>query len=192
MTFRNSAICPSGLRKIRDFRHLKNSRFAARGNSARGGKVKSGIGLFLIYFPQHGIKQCQVKIRKNRGKSAKNIMGLRTRLPDMKYARVWPDSARGAIMLCGQHRPGGRADLTAATEPCVGEQSPHVRRAVCINGGRCRPPPRSHQSSFSSLTMSKSKAPSNFLSRKSSSFGVFGCLAAHSMMVSSARSKASS
>ena len=109
------------------FRSAEKSGFAARGNSARRGKVKSGIGLFSIYFPQHGIKRSQVKIRKNRGKSAKNIMGLRTRLPDMKYARVWPDSARGAIMLCGQHRPGGRADLTAATEPCVGEQSPHVR-----------------------------------------------------------------
>ena len=57
-------------------------------------------------------------------------MGLRTRLPDMKYAHVWPDSARGAIMLCGQHRPGGGADLTAATEPYAGKQSPHVRRAV--------------------------------------------------------------
>ena len=140
MTFRNSAICPSGLRKIRDLRHLKNFRFATPGNSARREKVKSGIGLFSIYFPQHGKKRSQVKIWENRGKSAKIIMGLRTRLPDMKYAHVWPDSARCAIMLCGQHRPGGGADLTAATEPCVGEQSPHVRRAVyAINGGRCRP-----------------------------------------------------
>jgi len=57
-------------------------------------------------------------------------MGLRTRLPDMKYAHVWPDSARGAIMPCGQHRPGGGADLTAATEPYAGKQSPHVRRVV--------------------------------------------------------------
>ena len=140
MTFRNSAICPSGLREKPDLRHLKNLRFVTRGNSARRGKVKSGIGLFSIYFPQHGKKRSQVKMRKNRGKSAKIIMGLRTRLPDMKYAHVWPDSARGAIMPCGQHRPGGGADLTAATEPCVGEQSLHVRRAVyAINGGRCRP-----------------------------------------------------
>ena len=140
MTFRNSAICPSGLRKIRVLRHLKNFRFATPGNSARREKVKSGIGLFSIYFPQHGKKQSQVKMLENRGKSAKIIMGLRTRMPDMKYARVWPDSARCAIMPCGQHRPGGGADLTAATKPCVGEQSPHVRRAVyAINGGRCRP-----------------------------------------------------
>ena len=130
LTFRNSAICPSGLREKPDLRHLKNFRFATPGNSARREKVKSGIGLFSIYFPQHGKKRSQVKMRKNRGKSAKIIMGLRTRMPDMKYAYVWPDSARGAIMLCGQHRPGGGADLTAATEPCAGEQSPHVRRAV--------------------------------------------------------------
>ena len=88
------------------FQSPENSGFAALEKSlfcdprkfrARGKSQVRNRTIFDL-FSAAWEKRSQVKIRKNRGKSAKIIMGLRTRLPDMKYARVWPDSARGAIM----------------------------------------------------------------------------------------------
>jgi hypothetical protein len=76
--------------KFPDLRHLEIPR--------AGKKSSQELNFFPIYFPQRWKKQSQVKKRKKIEKSAKNIMGFRTRQSDLKYAHIWPDLARGAII----------------------------------------------------------------------------------------------